>query len=67
MSKLLEMPANSSPYNYPESTRSEDLKAALEELFKLLEDYSPSWYSEETHDRALAALQRCYRKTRTNG
>jgi hypothetical protein len=45
--------------NYSEFSRSEDLKSALEELFKLLEDYSPSWYSEETHNRALAALQPC--------
>ena len=59
MSKLLEMPAKRSSYNYPESIHSEDLKAALEELFKLLEDYSPLWYSVETHNRALAALERC--------
>lgn len=29
----------------------------LRELFLLLEEYAPSWYSEELHDRAVAALQ----------
>jgi hypothetical protein len=28
----------------------------LEELFELLEDYAPTWYTEEHHNRALAAL-----------
>jgi hypothetical protein len=27
------------------------------ELFTLLEDYAPTWYSEELHDRAEAALE----------
>ena len=31
-------------------------RAVLEELFKLLEDYAPAWYSEEHHNRAVAAL-----------
>lgn len=30
--------------------------AVLQELFELLEDYSPIWYTQETHDRAIAAL-----------
>jgi len=30
--------------------------AALEELFELLEEYSPSWYTEEHHKHAVAAL-----------
>ena len=30
----------------------------LRELFELLEDYAPAWYTEETHNRALAALAR---------
>lgn len=29
----------------------------LQELFELLEDYSPVWYTEETHHRAVAALK----------
>jgi hypothetical protein len=29
----------------------------LRELFELLEDYSPIWYTEENHDRAVAALR----------
>lgn len=28
----------------------------LRELFELLEDYSPAWYSEETYQRASAVL-----------
>ncbi len=30
--------------------------AVLEELFLLLEDYAPAWYTEEHHNRAVAAL-----------
>jgi len=29
----------------------------FEELFELLEDYAPVWYSEELHYRAEAALR----------
>jgi len=32
--------------------------AVLQELFELLEDYSPVWYTQENHDRAIAALTR---------
>jgi hypothetical protein len=28
----------------------------LEELFELLEDYGPAWYTQKVHDRAVAAL-----------
>lgn len=31
--------------------------AALRELYELLEEYSPMWYSEEAHLRARAALR----------
>jgi hypothetical protein len=30
--------------------------AVLRELFELLEDYGPAWYTQETHERAFAAL-----------
>jgi hypothetical protein len=36
--------------------RSVNENAVLRELFELLEDYAPSWYTEEIHDRAAAAL-----------
>ena len=39
-----------------DSLRSAEAKAALRELFELLEDYAPSWYTEEHHNRAAAAL-----------
>ena len=29
----------------------------LRELYELLEDYAPVWYSEEAHNRAEAALK----------
>jgi len=29
----------------------------LAELFELLEDYAPTWYSEDLHDRAQTALR----------
>ena len=31
-------------------------KAVLEELFVLLEEYGPVWYTQEHHDRAVKAL-----------
>jgi len=30
---------------------------ALSELHDLLEEYAPSWYTEEHHDKAMAAMQ----------
>jgi hypothetical protein len=33
------------------------VRVALEEVFDLLEDYAPLWYTEEHHDRILAALR----------
>lgn len=30
--------------------------AILRELFELLQDYSPIWYTEELHNRTAAAL-----------
>ena len=32
-------------------------KAALHELYQLLEDYSPVWYTEEHHNRAAGVLR----------
>jgi hypothetical protein len=31
-------------------------REVLEELFQLLEDYAPAWYTEAHHNRAVAAL-----------
>lgn len=31
-------------------------RTVLQELFDLLEEYAPVWYTEELHDRAEAAL-----------
>jgi hypothetical protein len=39
------------------------VSAAFLELFELLEEYAPSWYTEEHHNRAVAA-QRILMKSR---
>ncbi len=33
-------------------------REVLQELFLLLEDYAPTWYTEEHHNRAIGALRR---------
>jgi hypothetical protein len=33
------------------------VNAVLQELYELLEDYSPMWYTERHHNRASAALR----------
>jgi hypothetical protein len=33
-----------------------ELIEALKMLFDLLEEYAPTWYTEEHHDRAASAL-----------
>lgn len=51
--KTIAKPASdSAPHNMP---KSPPIKA-LEELFDLLEDYGPAWYTEAHHERTLAAL-----------
>jgi hypothetical protein len=32
-------------------------REVLQELFQLLEEYAPTWYTEEHHNRAVAALR----------
>jgi hypothetical protein len=36
--------------------RQSNAMAVLQELVELLEDYAPTWYTEEHHNRAAAAL-----------
>ncbi|HTZ31115.1 MAG TPA: hypothetical protein VMH31_01585 [Methylomirabilota bacterium] len=43
-----------------------EVKEIFSELFDLLEDYAPSWYTEELHDRALASLETLRRMTETS-
>ncbi len=31
-------------------------KEVLKEIFELMEEYGPIWYTEELHDRVIAAL-----------
>jgi len=35
---------------------SAEMNAVLRELFELLEDYAPAWYTEDLHNRAASAL-----------
>ena len=43
------------PNNAP-AKKSSAVTTVLEELFVLLEDYGPVWYTQEHHDRAVDAL-----------
>ena len=36
--------------------QAREMRAALQELYLLLEAYAPVWYTREHHDRALRAL-----------
>lgn len=52
---------NAERWNQTESKHARTAKApsvrtVLEEVFELLEGYAPIWYTEEQHDRILAAL-----------
>lgn len=38
------------------SQQSTSTKEVLRELFTLLEEYAPTWYSENLHNRAVDAL-----------
>jgi hypothetical protein len=37
-------------------TEALNIRIVFEELFTLLEDYAPVWYTQQHHDRAVAAL-----------
>ncbi len=37
-------------------TAAANFIAVLQELFDLLEDYGPTWYTQEAHDRAFQVL-----------
>lgn len=49
-SKLNVVPLSKQPQKNPDAAK------VLEELFTLLEDYAPVWYTQEHHDRAVRAL-----------
>jgi hypothetical protein len=40
----------------PDQCKAASASGVLRELFELLEDYAPAWYTEEHHKRATAAL-----------
>lgn len=43
-----------SPIMY--TTEGGDPRSMLRELFELLQDYAPIWYTEELHNRTAVAL-----------
>jgi len=38
------------------ATESADALSVLRELFEILQDYAPIWYTEDLHNRAASAL-----------
>jgi hypothetical protein len=55
--RLPKDPSPGSPPRSEEVERPPTPREVLEELFQLLEDYAPMWYTEEHHNRAVAALR----------
>ncbi len=55
--KLVEATAPKPISVVPQPRQTTAAKAALEELITLLEDYGPTWYTEEHHNRAISALR----------
>jgi hypothetical protein len=47
---------NGRPHGPRAQTETVAPEVVLRELFELLEDYAPMWYTEEHHRRAVAAL-----------
>ncbi len=43
-------------FKLKDTSTSTNPKVVLKEIFELLEEYGPVWYTEELHNRAKAAL-----------
>jgi hypothetical protein len=54
--RVLEFVSIAAPLQARSKEQGIDIKDALQELYLLLEDYAPVWYTQEHHDRALRAL-----------
>lgn len=54
--QAIEMNTGKSTSFAPDHRRRARSQSVLEELFELLEEYAPAWYTEDLHDRAVAAL-----------
>ena len=54
--ELQEVNAGSNTFEGLRQQWSASPEAVLKELFLLLEEYGPQWYTEEHHNRAVAAL-----------
>jgi hypothetical protein len=50
-------PKNGKHTSVAKDPTAPSIRMALEEVFDLLEDYAPIWYTEKQHDRILAALR----------
>jgi hypothetical protein len=48
--------ATTSTFSHGKQLQPVNPAKVLAELFELLEEYGPSWYTEEHHNRAIAAL-----------
>ena len=44
------------PVDTDREQQATNLRDVLQELYLLLEDYAPVWYTQEHHDRAVRAL-----------
>lgn len=44
-------------YTSARELKPQQLADALEELYELLEEYGPSWYTQEHREKAESALQ----------
>jgi hypothetical protein len=53
--------ADAEKYSLNSREQSANPEEVFLELFGLLEEYGPSWYTEEQHNRALAAFRVLYR------
>jgi hypothetical protein len=54
--RVLEFSKSHAPLETHQEEPAINISAVLEELYILLEDYAPVWYTRDHHDRALRAL-----------
>ena len=40
----------------PSQSKEKELTAVLADLFEFLEEYGPTWYTEDEHNRVVSAL-----------
>jgi len=55
--KVEERAVEDKKVRHPEEPQTANAPDAFVELFELLETYAPTWYTEEHHNRVVAALR----------